>query len=109
MQAKNEEANEKLKQMVKDQQEAEKQKQQSIEISILVEQQTKDNAIKRKEVMRDLERVEPAVIDAQNAVKSIKKTAPSGGKVQLLEWLWSRSVSYMARTLLIESPSGLLP
>ena len=73
MQAKNEEANEKLKQMVKDQQEAEKQKQQSIEISILVEQQTKDNAIKRKEVMRDLERVEPAVIDAQNAVKSIKK------------------------------------
>ena len=59
--------------MVKDQQEAEKQKQQSIEISILVEQQTKDIAIKRKEVMRDLERVEPAVIDAQNAVKSIKK------------------------------------
>merc|ERR1719495_1636379 len=73
LQAKNEEANEKLKQMVKDQQEAEKQKQQSIEISILVEKQTKEIAIKRTEVMRDLERVEPAVIDAQNAVKSIKK------------------------------------
>merc|ERR1712106_519897 len=73
LQNKNEEANEKLKQMVKDQQEAEKQKQQSIEISILVEKQTKEIAIKRTEVMRDLERVEPAVIEAQNAVKSIKK------------------------------------
>merc|ERR1719422_423334 len=71
--SKNIEANEKLKQMVKDQQEAEKQKQQSIEISNLVEQQTKDIAIKRTEVMKDLERVEPAVIEAQNAVKNIKK------------------------------------
>ena len=73
LESKNIEANDKLKQMVKDQQEAEKQKQQSIEISKLVDQQTKDIAIKRSEVMKDLERVEPAVIDAQNAVKNIKK------------------------------------
>ena len=70
---KNLEANEKLKQMVKDQQEAEKQKTQSIEISRLVEQQTKDISAKRSEVMKDLERVEPAVIEAQNAVKNIKR------------------------------------
>ena len=44
---KNLEANEKLKQMVKDQQEAEKQKTQSIEISRLVEQQTKDISLKQ--------------------------------------------------------------
>ena len=105
LETKNLEANEKLKQMVKDQQEAEKQKQQSIEISQvlnpssspplilspqpllssplsllssplpwqLVEKQTKEIATKKSEVMKDLERVEPAVIDAQNAVKSIKK------------------------------------
>merc|ERR550519_215467 len=73
LQSKNFEANGKLQQMVKDQQEAEKQKQQSIEISKLVEQQTKEIASKRSEVMKDLERVEPAVIDAQNAVKNIKK------------------------------------
>ena len=73
LQSKNLEANDKLKQMVKDQQEAEKQKQQSQEIRKLVEQQTKEIAIKRTEVMADLARVEPAVIDAQAAVKSIKK------------------------------------
>ena len=73
LETKNNEANEKLKQMVKDQQEAEKQKQQSIEISQLVERQTKEISVKKAEVMKDLERVEPAVIDAQNAVKSIKK------------------------------------
>ena len=67
--SKNIEANEKLKQMVKDQQEAERQKQQSIEII----KQTKDIAVKRSEVMKDLERVELAVMDAQNDVKNIKK------------------------------------
>ena len=73
LQSKNDEANDKLKQMVKDQQEAEKQKQQSQEIRKLVEQQTKEIAAKRTEVMADLEKVEPAVIEAQAAVKSIKK------------------------------------
>ncbi len=57
LQAKNNEANDKLKQMVKDQQEAEKQKQQSQEIRKLVEQQTKEIAAKRTEVMADLEKV----------------------------------------------------
>ena len=73
LETKNRKANEKLKPMVKDRQEAEKQKQQSIEISQLVDKQTEEITIKKAEVMKDQERVEPAVIDAQAAVKSIKK------------------------------------
>ena len=73
MQTKNDAANMKLKQMVKDQQEAEKQRTQSQEVSALLEKQKVEIAIKKKEVMADLEKVEPAVIDAQQAVKSIKK------------------------------------
>ena len=73
LQAKNDAANAKLKQMVKDQQEAEKQKNQSQEIQKLLEVQKVEIAEKRQEVMKDLERVEPAVLDAQTAVKSIKK------------------------------------
>ncbi|XP_060529688.1 dynein heavy chain, cytoplasmic isoform X3 [Cylas formicarius] len=73
LQAKNEAANAKLKQMVKDQQEAEKKKVQSQEIQQQLAEQTVHIEQKRQEVMADLAQVEPAVIDAQNAVKSIKK------------------------------------
>ncbi|XP_045114160.1 dynein heavy chain, cytoplasmic-like isoform X3 [Portunus trituberculatus] len=73
LQAKNEAANLKLKQMVKDQQEAEKQKVASQELQEQLEAQTVRITIKREEVMQDLSKVEPAVQDAQNAVKSIKK------------------------------------
>ncbi|XP_019877694.2 dynein heavy chain, cytoplasmic isoform X2 [Aethina tumida] len=73
LQAKNEAANAKLKQMVKDQQEAEKKKVQSQEIQQQLAEQTVHIEQKRTEVMADLAQVEPAVIDAQTAVKSIKK------------------------------------
>jgi len=73
LQTKNDAANAKLKQMVKDQQEAEKQKTHSQEIQKLLEKQKQDIASKRAEVMEDLEKVEPAVMEAQQAVKSIKK------------------------------------
>jgi dynein heavy chain 1 len=73
LQAKNEAANAKLRQMVKDQQEAEKKKVQSQEIQLQLSEQTIHIEQKRQEVMADLAQVEPAVIDAQNAVKSIKK------------------------------------
>lgn len=73
LQAKNEAANAKLKQMVKDQQEAEKKKVQSQEIQQQLAEQTVIIEQKRKDVMADLALVEPAVIDAQNAVKSIRK------------------------------------
>nr|XP_024214265.1 dynein heavy chain, cytoplasmic isoform X3 [Halyomorpha halys] len=73
LQAKNEAANAKLKQMVKDQQEAEKKKVQSQEIQSQIEKQKLLIAQKREGVMADLAQVEPAVIDAQQAVKEIKK------------------------------------
>uniref|UniRef100_T1JGT9 Dynein heavy chain, cytoplasmic n=1 Tax=Strigamia maritima TaxID=126957 RepID=T1JGT9_STRMM len=73
LQAKNDAANNKLRQMVKDQQEAEKKKVQSQEIQAELMKQEEAIAIKRKSVMADLDQVEPAVEDAQQAVKSIKK------------------------------------
>lgn len=65
LQAKNDAANAKLRQMVKDQQEAEKKKVQSQEIQAELEIQTIKIAQKREDVMADLAQVEPAVIDAQ--------------------------------------------
>lgn len=65
LQAKNEAANAKLKQMFKDQQEAEKKKVQSQEIQQQLVEQTVKIEMKRKDVMADLDLVEPAVIDAQ--------------------------------------------
>lgn len=65
MQAKNDAANAKLRQMVKDQQEAEKKKVQSQEIQTEIEKQKLLIAQKREGVMADLALVEPAVIDAQ--------------------------------------------
>ncbi|BES93792.1 dynein heavy chain [Nesidiocoris tenuis] len=73
LQAKNDAANAKLRQMVKDQQEAEKKKVQSQDIQNQIEQQKLLIAQKREGVMEDLAQVEPAVIDAQQAVKEIKK------------------------------------
>ncbi|XP_039279680.1 dynein heavy chain, cytoplasmic [Nilaparvata lugens] len=73
LQAKNEAANAKLKQMLQDQQEAEKKKVQSQEIQSEIEKQTIQISQKREDVMADLDKVEPAVIEAQQAVKSIKK------------------------------------
>jgi dynein heavy chain 1, cytosolic len=65
LQLKNEAANAKLKQMFKDQQEAEKKKVQSQEIQLQLAEQTIKIEAKRKDVMADLAQVEPAVIDAQ--------------------------------------------
>lgn len=66
-------ANDKLKLMVNEQQQAE----QKREASILMtrELEIKDKEIKERQdvVHRDLERAEPALIEAQNAVKGIKK------------------------------------
>ncbi|XP_026688130.1 dynein heavy chain, cytoplasmic-like, partial [Diaphorina citri] len=73
LQSKNEAANLKLKEMIKDQQEAEKRKVQSQDIQAEIEKQTVEIAQKRVFVMEDLAQVEPAVMDAQQAVKEIKK------------------------------------
>ncbi|XP_064623935.1 cytoplasmic dynein 1 heavy chain 1-like isoform X3 [Lineus longissimus] len=73
LEEKNNMANAKLKQMVKDQQEAERKKVASQEIQQNLIEQTKIISEKKEFVMTDLARVEPAVQDAQTAVKSIKK------------------------------------
>nr|ACI03603.1 dynein microtubule-binding domain (51:47) fused to seryl-tRNA synthase-monomer [synthetic construct] len=65
--------NDKLKKMVKDQQEAEKKKVMSQEIQEQLHKQQEVIADKQMSVKEDLDKVEPAVIEAQNAVKSIKK------------------------------------
>ncbi|CAG10419.1 unnamed protein product, partial [Tetraodon nigroviridis] len=73
LEAKNAAANDKLKKMVKDQQEAEKKKVVSQEIQEAVYKQQEVIKDKQQSVKHDLDQVEPAVIEAQNAVKSIKK------------------------------------
>ncbi|XP_061172861.1 cytoplasmic dynein 1 heavy chain 1-like isoform X1 [Saccostrea echinata] len=73
LEEKNAAANAKLKQMVKDQQEAEAKKVMSQEIQTALMAQTKVIDEKKLDVKADLAQVEPAVIEAQQAVKSIKK------------------------------------
>ncbi|KIY45226.1 dynein heavy chain protein 1 [Fistulina hepatica ATCC 64428] len=73
LEAKNEEANEKLRRMVIGQQEAEQKKAASIEIQAALVEQEKHIAQRRAVVMSDLADAEPAVLDAQAAVSNIKR------------------------------------
>ncbi|KII86419.1 hypothetical protein PLICRDRAFT_44012 [Plicaturopsis crispa FD-325 SS-3] len=73
LQAKDAEANEKLKRMVSDQQEAEQKKAASIEIQAALVEQDKHIEQRRSVVMADLADAEPAVLDAQAAVSNIKR------------------------------------
>jgi dynein heavy chain 1 len=73
LEAKNALANQKLKQMLADQQEAEKKRVTSTEIQAALEIQTKKIQEKQSSVMGELSQVEPAVQDAKTAVRSIKK------------------------------------
>ncbi|KAH9486661.1 Cytoplasmic dynein 1 heavy chain 1 [Psilocybe cubensis] len=73
LEAKNAEANEKLKRMVADQQEAEQKKAASIQIQAELAEQDRHIEERRSIVMADLADAEPAVLDAQAAVSNIKK------------------------------------
>lgn len=73
LEAKNAEANDKLKRMVADQQDAEQKKVASIEMSTALEKQKLAIAERREIVMGELADAEPAVEDAQAAVSNIKK------------------------------------
>ena len=73
LEAKDAEANEKLKRMVADQQEAEQKKTASIEIQAALVEQDKKIAQRRAVVMADLADAEPAVLEAQSAVSNIKR------------------------------------
>ena len=68
LEQKNALANQKLKQMVKDQQEAEKKKLASQEIQEMLQVQNRDVAQKKELVLGDLSKVEPAVKQAQQGV-----------------------------------------
>ena len=73
LEKKDAEANEKLQRMVADQREAEQRKATSLKIQIDLDKQEEEVA-KRKEVVNaDLEKAEPAVLDAQESVSNIKR------------------------------------
>jgi dynein heavy chain 1 len=73
LEAKDAEANEKLKRMVADQQEAEQKKAASIQIQAALVEQDRNIEQRRAIVMADLAGAEPAVREAQAAVGGIKK------------------------------------
>ncbi|KAF8321764.1 dynein heavy chain protein 1 [Clavulina sp. PMI_390] len=74
LETKNAEANEKLKRMVAEQQEAEHKKSESIKIQEALREQDKNIAIRKQSAEAELAEAEPAVYDAQSAVQGIKKT-----------------------------------
>ena len=73
LEKKDAEANEKLQRMVADQREAEQRKSASLEVQVALEKQELEVASRREVVLGDLARAEPAVIEAQKSVSSIKK------------------------------------
>lgn len=73
LEAKNAEANEKLRRMVADQQEAEQKRATSIEIQAALVEQERYIKDRKKTVMADLAQAEPAVKEAQSAVSDIKR------------------------------------
>ncbi|ORY33069.1 putative motor [Naematelia encephala] len=73
LEAKNAEANQKLRQMVADQQEAEAKKAASIEIQAALEEQDAYIRQRQEIVQNDLAQAEPAVLEALAAVGNIKK------------------------------------
>ncbi|GAA5974101.1 hypothetical protein JCM11641_003434 [Rhodosporidiobolus odoratus] len=73
LEAKNAEANDKLKRMVADQQDAEQKKIASIEMQAALEEQERAIGERKEVVMGELADAEPAVADARSAVQGIKK------------------------------------
>lgn len=73
LEAKDAQANDKLRRMVTDQQEAEQKKAASIEIQAALAKQDLQIQERSAVVMSDLAEAEPAVIDAQAAVRNIRK------------------------------------
>lgn len=66
-------ANEKLQQMVADQNEAEKRKEEAEKMNVEVNKQQKEIDQRRDEAQRDLDEAEPALRSAQQTVRGIKK------------------------------------
>lgn len=68
---KNEQANHKLKQMVNDQQIAEEKKKQALELQKKLDVQNKEIEVQKVKAYADLEKAEPAILEAQSAVQGI--------------------------------------
>ncbi|KAG6366173.1 hypothetical protein INS49_000349 [Diaporthe citri] len=87
------EANEKLQRMVADQREAEQRKNTSLEVQAALEKQEAEVATRKKVVLEDLAKAEPAVEEAKASVSNIKRqhltevrsmnTPPQGVKLAL--------------------------
>lgn len=70
---KNEQAKKMLNQMILDQNEAERKKEFSEDAQIEIKKQEKEIQLRQEFVMKNLEDVEPAVLEAQRGVQNIKK------------------------------------
>eukprot|EP01117_Protostelium_nocturnum_P006264 TRINITY_DN2259_c0_g1_i6.p1 TRINITY_DN2259_c0_g1~~TRINITY_DN2259_c0_g1_i6.p1 ORF type:complete len:4259 (-),score=1954.67 TRINITY_DN2259_c0_g1_i6:110-12886(-) len=66
-------ANEKLKQMVEDQQIAEQKKKDSMELQAKLDTQNEEIKVRKAKAYEDLEKVEPAIEEAKEAVGGIKR------------------------------------
>ncbi|KAJ2976789.1 hypothetical protein NQ176_g4738 [Zarea fungicola] len=73
LEQKDAEANEKLQRMVADQREAEQRKNTSLEIQAALEKQEAEVASRKKVVLEDLAKAEPAVEEAKASVSNIKR------------------------------------
>ncbi|KJK92867.1 Dynein, heavy chain [Metarhizium anisopliae BRIP 53284] len=73
LEQKDAEANEKLQRMVADQREAEQRKNTSLEIQAALEKQDAEVAKRKKVVLEDLAKAEPAVEEAKASVSNIKR------------------------------------
>ena len=73
LEQKDAEANEKLQRMVADQREAEQRKNTSLEIQAALEKQEAEIATRKKVVLEDLAKAEPAVEEAKASVSNIKR------------------------------------
>ncbi|EOO03106.1 putative dynein heavy chain protein [Phaeoacremonium minimum UCRPA7] len=73
LEQKDAEANEKLQRMVADQREAEQRKNTSLEIQVALEKQEAEVASRKKVVLEDLAKAEPAVEEAKASVSNIKR------------------------------------
>ncbi|KAK0701769.1 dynein heavy chain, N-terminal region 1-domain-containing protein [Lasiosphaeria miniovina] len=93
LEQKDAEANEKLQRMIADQREAEQRKNTSLEIQVALEKQEAEVASRKKIVLQDLAKAEPAVEEAKASVSNIKRqhltevrsmpTPPSGVRLAL--------------------------
>ncbi|GAM24388.1 hypothetical protein SAMD00019534_075630 [Acytostelium subglobosum LB1] len=73
LETKNEQANNKLKQMVADQNIAEKKQKEALDLQSQLDIRNKEIHVQKVKAYADLEKAEPAIIEAQESVSTIKK------------------------------------